>query len=160
MPLAGAAVCVERGVARTASEPNAPGCAGEVAERPAVAQEQREGDQPRELAGRNAGDRADESIEFVRDVEFIEQGVDEATRPREMLIARHQLVEHLETVAFSPMASIDTRERPNAWLMGRDSSVWQSVAHGRHLRRSARLCEPKAATMRDGGREGRVMDVA
>jgi len=79
-----------------------------------VAQQQRDGDQPWELADRDVGDGADESIEFVRDVEFIEQGVDEATRPGELLIARHQLVEHLETVAFSPMASIDTRDRPGA----------------------------------------------
>lgn len=58
-------------------------CARQVVERPAVAQQQRDGDQPWVLADGNTGDGADESIEFVSDVEFVEEGVDEAARPPE-----------------------------------------------------------------------------
>ena len=49
--------------------------ASEVVERPAVSQEQRDGDQPWVLAGGQAGDGADEPIEFVGDVEFFEEDV-------------------------------------------------------------------------------------
>lgn len=48
-----------------------------------MAQEHRDRDQPWELADGHTGDGADESIEFVRDVEFVEEGGDEATRPPE-----------------------------------------------------------------------------
>ena len=59
---------------RTAPEPDAMPCARQVVERPAVAQQQRDGDQPWVLADGHAGDRTDESIEFVSDVEFVEEG--------------------------------------------------------------------------------------
>jgi hypothetical protein len=48
-----------------------------------MAQEHREGDQPWVLAGGYAGEGTDESIEFVRDVEFVEESGDEAARPPE-----------------------------------------------------------------------------
>ena len=50
-----------------------------------MAQQQRDGDQPWVLADGHAGDRTDESIEFVSDVEFVEEGGDEPTRPREIV---------------------------------------------------------------------------
>jgi len=48
-----------------------------------VAQQQRDGDQPWVLADGHAGDRTDESIEFVSDVEFVQESGDEAARPPE-----------------------------------------------------------------------------
>ena len=48
-----------------------------------MAQQQSDSDQPWELADGHAGDGTDESIEFVSDVEFVEEGVDEAARPPE-----------------------------------------------------------------------------
>ena len=55
-----------------ALETNAPAHGVQVEERPAVTQDQRGGDQPWELAGGYAGQWTDKSIEFVRDVEFVE----------------------------------------------------------------------------------------
>jgi hypothetical protein len=125
-----------------------------------VAQQQRDGDQPWELADGHAGDWTDESIEFVSDVEFVEEGVDEPTRPREIVSALRHLVKDSEAVTLSPVSSLDALGRPGAWLWFRDSLAGGSVAHGRHLRQSAWLWErrrPPCATVR---REGRVMDVA
>ena len=48
-----------------------------------MTQEQRDGDQPWVLAGGHTGRGADESIELVGDVEFLEEGGQEATRPPE-----------------------------------------------------------------------------
>ena len=50
-----------------------------------MAQEQCDGDQPWELADGDTGDGADESIDFVSDVEFVEEGVDEPTRPLQIV---------------------------------------------------------------------------
>jgi hypothetical protein len=125
-----------------------------------VAQEQGESDQPWELADGHTGDGADESIEFVSDVEFVEEGVDEPTRPREIVSALCHFSEDGEAMTLSPVSSLDALRRPGAWLWFRDSLAGGSVAHGRHLRQSAWLWErrrPPFATVR---REGRVMDVA
>jgi hypothetical protein len=125
-----------------------------------VAQQQRDGDQPWVLADGHTGDGADESIEFVSDVELVEEGVDEPTRPREIVSALHHLLKDSEAVTLSPVSSLDALGRPGAWLWFRDSLAGGSVAHGRHLRQSAWLWErrrPPCATVR---REGRVMDVA
>jgi hypothetical protein len=125
-----------------------------------VAQQQRDGDQPWELADGHAGDGTDESIEFVSDVEFVEEGVDEPTRPREIVSALRHLLKDSEAVTLSPVSSLDALGRPGPWLWFRDSSAGRSVAHGRHLRQGAWLWErrrPPCATVR---REGRVMDVA
>ena len=81
-----------------------------------MAQEQGDGDQPWELAGGHTGERADESIEFVSDVEFVEEGVDEPTRPLEIVFAVRQFVQNSEAVAFSPMSSLDALRRPGARL--------------------------------------------
>ena len=135
-------------------------CARQVVERPAVAQQQRDGDQPWVLADGHAGDRTDESIEFVSDVEFVEEGVDEPTRPREIVCVLRHLLKDSEAVTLSPVSSLDALRRPGAWLWFRDSLAGGSVAHGRHLRQSAWLWErrrPPCATL---CREGRVMDVA
>ena len=76
-------------------------CARQVVERPAVAQQQRDGDQPWVLADGHAGDRTDESIEFVSDVEFVEEGVDEPTRPREIVCVFRHLLKDREAVTLS-----------------------------------------------------------
>ena len=116
-------------------------CARQVVERPAVAQEQCDGDQPWELTGGHTGGGADESIEFVSDVEFVEEGVDEPTRPREIVSALRHLLKDSEAVTLSPVSSLDALRRPGAWLWFRDSLAGGSVAHGRHLRQSAWLWE-------------------
>ena len=109
-------------------------CARQVVERPAVTQQQRDGDQPWVLADGHAGDRTDESIEFVSDVEFVEEGVDEPTRPREIVCVPRHLLKDGEAVTLSPVSSLDALRRPGAWLWFRDSLAGGSVAHGRHLR--------------------------
>ena len=81
-----------------------------------MAQEQRESDQPWELADGHAGDGADESIEFVSDVEFVEEGFDEPTRPRKIVSALHHLLKDSEAVTLSPVSSLDALRRPGAWL--------------------------------------------
>ena len=65
-----------------------------------MAQEQRDGDQPWELAGGHTGDGTDESIEFVGDVEFVEEGGDEPTRPRETVCAVRQFLQNVAAVVF------------------------------------------------------------
>ena len=125
-----------------------------------MAQEQGESDQPWELADGHTGDGADESIEFVSDVEFVEEGVDEPTRPREIVCALRHLVKDSEAVTLSPVLSLDALRRPGAWLWVRDSLAGRSVAHGRHLRQSAWLWERRRPPCATACREGRVMDVA
>jgi hypothetical protein len=85
-----------------------------------VTQEQRESDQPWELADGHAGDRTDESIEFVSDVEFVEEGVDEPTRPREIVCVHRHLLKDREAMTLSPVSSLDALGRPGAWLWFRD----------------------------------------
>ena len=48
-----------------------------------MAQQQRDSDQPWVLADGHAGDGTNESIEFVSDVEFVEECGDETARPLE-----------------------------------------------------------------------------
>ena len=145
---------------RTAPEPEALPCPSQVVERPAVAQQQRESDQPWELADAHAGDGTDESIEFVSDVEFVEESVEEPTRPREIVSALRHLLENGEAVTLSPVSSLDALRRPGAWLWFRDSLAGRSVAHGRHLRQSAWLWERRRPPCATVCREGRVTDVA
>ena len=95
-----------------------------------MAQEQGDGDQPWELAGGHTGDGADESIELVSDVEFVEEGVDEPTRPREIVCVLRHLLKDSEAVTLSPVSSLDALGRPGAWLWFRDSLAGGSVAHG------------------------------
>ena len=86
-----------------------------------MAQQQRDGDQPWVLADGHTGDGADESIEFVSDVEFVEEGVDEPTRPREIACAIRHFLKDSEAVPLSPVSSLDALRRPGAWLWFRDS---------------------------------------
>jgi hypothetical protein len=115
-----------------------------------VAQEQGDGDQPWELAGGHTGDGADESIEFVIDVEFVEEGVDEPTRPLEIVVAVRHFLQNSEAVAFSPVWSLDALRRPGAWLWLRDSSADRAVAHGKTPPAERLALGAKAATLRDG----------
>jgi hypothetical protein len=96
---------------RTASEPDAPDCVVQVDERPAVTQDQRENDQPWELAGGHSGERADESIEFVRDVEFVEEGGDEPTRPLQTVGAVRDFLQQVIAVAGSEVLNLDASAR-------------------------------------------------
>jgi hypothetical protein len=121
-----------------------------------VTKHHREGDQPWELARGYTRERADESIEFVSDVEFVEEDVDEPTRPFQTVSAVRNLLQNVLAVVLSEVLNLDALRRPGAWLKLRDSSVRESVAHGRHLRQSAWLWErrrPPCATglSRGGG---------
>jgi hypothetical protein len=82
-----------------------------------------------------------ESIEFVRDVEFVEEGGDEAVRPLLTVGATDDFLEEVVAVAVSEVMDLDTIARRGAPLQGRDSSVRGTVAHGRHLRQGAWLWE-------------------
>ena len=59
-----------------------------------MSQQQRDGDQPWVLAGGQAGERTDESIEFVGDVEFFEEGGEEPTRPRDTVGTVREFLEN------------------------------------------------------------------
>jgi len=96
---------------RTASEPDAPDCVVQVDERPAVTQDERESDQPWELAGGHSGKRADESIEFVRDVEFVEEDGDEPPRPRQTEGAVRDFLQQVIAVAGSEVLNLDASAR-------------------------------------------------
>ena len=125
-----------------------------------MTQDHRERDQPWELAGGHTGERADESIEFVSDVELVEEGGDEPTRPLQTVSAVRDFLQNVVAVVLSEVLSLDAIARPGAWLKLRDSSVRGSVAHGRHLRQSAWLWERRRPPCATACREGRVMDVA
>jgi hypothetical protein len=79
-----------------------------------MAHEQSNGDQPWELADGHTGNGTDESIEFVSDVEFVEESVDEPTRPREIVSAVRHLLKDSEAVTLSPVSSLDALGRPGA----------------------------------------------
>jgi len=81
-----------------------------------VAQQQRDCDQPWVLADGHTSGGTEESIEFVSDVEFVEEGVDEPTRPREIVSALRHLLKDSEAVTLSPVSSLDALGRPGAWL--------------------------------------------
>ncbi|HEX5367798.1 MAG TPA: hypothetical protein VFY10_00105 [Dehalococcoidia bacterium] len=81
-----------------------------------MAQQQRDGDQPWVLPDGHTGDGADESIEFVSDVEFVEEGVDEPTCPRKIVCALRHLLKDSEAVTLSPVSSLDALRRPGTWL--------------------------------------------
>lgn len=106
-----------------------------------MAQEQRDRDQPWELADGQTGDGADEPIEFVGDVEFVEEGGDEAARPLETVGTVGEFPQNIGAVVLSPVLDLDARRRPDAWLWLGDASAGESVAHGRQLRQSAWLWE-------------------
>ena len=155
-PCAVAAVGVEFCFERTAREPESRARARQVDERPAMTQEHRESDQPWVLAGGYAGERTDESIEFVRDVEFVEEGGDEPTRPLHTVGTVREFLKEIVAVVLSEVLDLDALRRPGAGLVGRDSSASGSVAHGRHLRQSAWLWERRRPPCATACREGRV----
>ena len=76
----------------------------------------RKGNQPWELAGGHTGDRADESIELVSDVEFVEESVDEAARPPETVGTIGEFAQNVDAVVLSPVLDLDALWRPGAWL--------------------------------------------
>ena len=92
--------------------------ARQVAERPAVTQDHRDGDQPWELAGGHTGERTDESIEFVRDVEFVEEGGDEPTRPLHTVGTVREFLEEVVAMVLSEVLDLDALRRPGARLIG------------------------------------------
>jgi hypothetical protein len=81
-----------------------------------VAQEQSDGDQPWELAGGHTGDGADESIEFVSDVEFVEESGDEAARPPETVGTIGEFLQNVAPMVLSPVLDLDALRRPGARL--------------------------------------------
>lgn len=81
-----------------------------------MAQEQGDGDQPWELAGGQTGDGTDESIEFVSDVEFVEESSDEAARPLETVGTIGEFAENVDAVVLSPVLDLNALGRPGAWL--------------------------------------------
>ena len=64
-----------------------PGDPGEIGLAPAVTKQERHRDGPRQLRGPEAMGRADDLVEEIVGVEFIEEHRDQGTRPREMLRA-------------------------------------------------------------------------
>jgi hypothetical protein len=99
-----------------------------------VSQEQRDREQPWVLAGRQAGHTADEHVEVVADVEFFEQGMQQAPRQRKTVRAFGQGPKVIEAVVASPVVDLNALVRPGRLLWARASSACGSVAHGRHLR--------------------------
>jgi hypothetical protein len=95
-------------------EPDSLAQAREAVRRPAVAQEQGDRDQPWVLAGGHTSRGADESIELVGDVQLVEQGEEEATRPLETVGTRGEVSKHLAAVALSPVLHLDALGRPGA----------------------------------------------
>ncbi len=83
-----------------------------------MTQEHRDGDQPWVLAGGHAGERTDESIEFVRDVEFVEEGGDEPTRPLHTVGTVREFLEEVVAVVLSEVLDLDALRRPGAGLVG------------------------------------------
>ena len=55
----------------------------EVLRAPAVAQQQRDGDQAWVVLGQSGGDATGERVELVGDLEFLEQGDEQPARPRQ-----------------------------------------------------------------------------
>jgi hypothetical protein len=76
-----------------------------------VTQDQRENDQPWELAGGHSGERSDESIEFVRDVEFVEEGGDEPPCPPQTVGAVRDFLQQVIAVAGSEVLNFDASAR-------------------------------------------------
>jgi hypothetical protein len=76
-----------------------------------VTQGKRKSDQPRELAGGHSGERSDESIEFVRDVEFVEEGGDEPPRPLQTVGAVRDFLQQVIAVAGSEVLNLDASAR-------------------------------------------------
>src|SRR5262245_59944355 len=64
-----------------------PGGSREIQGRPAVSQEQGDREDPWVLTNRLAGDRTDEQIDVIADVEFFEQRVQQPSRPHETVRA-------------------------------------------------------------------------
>jgi len=81
-----------------------------------VTEQQRDGDQPWELAGGHTGEGADESIEFVGDVEFVEEGGDEAARPPETVGTDREFLQNVAAVVESPVLDLDALRRPGVRL--------------------------------------------
>jgi hypothetical protein len=76
-----------------------------------VTQDKRKSDQPWELAGGHSGKRADESIEFVRDVEFVEESGDEPPRPLQTVGAVRDFLQQVIAVAGSEVLNLDASAR-------------------------------------------------
>jgi hypothetical protein len=106
---------------------------------PAVSQKHRDRQQPWVLAGRQTRHTADEHVEVVADVEFFEQQVQQARVQRETAGRFRQLTENGHAAESSPVGDLNTSGYPDRLLLIRDSSACGSIAHGRHLRLSARL---------------------
>ena len=123
-----------------------------------MSQEQRDGEQPWVLAGGLAGHTADEHVEVVADVEFFEQRVQQPSRQHKAARAFGKCTKVIEAALLSPVVNLGALGRPGRLLWARASSVCGSVAHGRHLRQSARLWErrrPPARRLSRGAGEGR-----
>ena len=87
----------------TDREPDALARARQVVERPAVAQEQGDGDQPWELAGGQHGRWGRRAIELVGDVEFVEESGERAARPRETVCAIGEFLQNVAAAVSSPV---------------------------------------------------------
>jgi len=68
-----------------------------------VSHEDRKGEQPWVLAGRGVRHRADEPVEVVADVEFLEQGVQQRTRPIETVWPLCESPEIVDPTVASPV---------------------------------------------------------
>jgi hypothetical protein len=63
------------------------------------------------MADGHARDGTNESIEFVSDVEFVEEGVDEPTRPLQTVSAVRDFLQKVIAVAGSEVLNLDASAR-------------------------------------------------
>ena len=68
-----------------------------------MSHEERDDEQPWVLAGRYVRHRADEPVEVVADVEFLEQGVQQRTRPIETVCPLCESPEIVDPTVASPV---------------------------------------------------------
>jgi len=68
-----------------------------------VSHEERDDEQPWVLAGRYVRHRADEPVEVVADVEFLEQGFQQRTRPIETVCPLCESPEIVDPTVASPV---------------------------------------------------------
>ena len=88
-----------------------------------MSQEQRDREQPWVLAGGQAGHTADEHVEVVADVEFLEQRVQQPSRQRQTASAFGQRTKVIEAAVSSPVGDLNAFRRPSHFLWARASSA-------------------------------------
>jgi hypothetical protein len=92
---------------RRQREAEPPGDPCEIGVAPAVTQQERHRDGPRQLRGPEAMGRADDLVEEIVGVEFVDEHRHQGTRPREMPRTRRQQPHRPRTELATPVLGID-----------------------------------------------------